>query len=167
MIYMIINKSRNKKTNELFKRVYSVWKNMIDRCYKPSCAAYKNYGANGVMVCDRWNVFDNFIQDVDKIDGFDLNMFLNGELTLDKDKNGDSREYSLDKCCWMTKSENNKYKPNQQRAAIAVDPYGKEYIFYNQSLFAKEHCLSQSKISECLNGKRKSHKRWKFIDKSI
>ena len=164
---MFIEGKRNKKTNKTFQKIYSVWKNMIDRCYKQSCVGYKNYGAKGVVVCERWRMLDNFIQDIDKIDGFNLDMFLNGTLTLDKDKKGNSKEYNLDNCCWLTKEENNQYKLNQQYPVIAISPLGENYIFYNQSLFAKEHNLSQSKISECLNGKRKSYKKWKFVKNNI
>ena len=31
---MIIQGSRNKATNNVYKKLYSLWKSMIDRCYK-------------------------------------------------------------------------------------------------------------------------------------
>ena len=38
----------------------------------------------------------------------------------------------------------------------------KEYVFYYQLRFAKEHNLTPHTISECIKGKHKQHKGWKF-----
>ena len=34
--------------------LYSVYNNMINRCYNPKNKAYKHYGGKGVGVCDEW-----------------------------------------------------------------------------------------------------------------
>jgi hypothetical protein len=33
---------------------YRTWRSMIARCYYPTEAAYPDYGAKGVRICDRW-----------------------------------------------------------------------------------------------------------------
>lgn len=33
---------------------------MMRRCYNEKCVAYKDYGANGIVVCDEWHDRDNF-----------------------------------------------------------------------------------------------------------
>lgn len=33
---------------------YLCWKGMLNRCHNPSVPEYKNYGARGIRVCDRW-----------------------------------------------------------------------------------------------------------------
>jgi hypothetical protein len=46
---------------------YAIWKMMIQRCRNPNYAEYKNYGARGVEVCDRWRAkggFENFLADM-------------------------------------------------------------------------------------------------------
>jgi len=43
---------------------YGVWMSMKARCGNPKTASYKRYGGRGIMVCDRWMKFDNFIQDM-------------------------------------------------------------------------------------------------------
>lgn len=43
---------------------YSVWKGMRARCNNKGHLAYKNYGARGISVCERWNVFANFLADM-------------------------------------------------------------------------------------------------------
>ena len=41
----------HKQTNS---RLYYVWRNMLNRCYNKNVRSYKNYGMNGVTVCDQW-----------------------------------------------------------------------------------------------------------------
>jgi hypothetical protein len=41
-------------------RLYSVWINMIKRCYSPSNVNYRWYGLRGITVCDAWRDYDNF-----------------------------------------------------------------------------------------------------------
>lgn len=48
---------------------YSIWRNMLARCYKENHVSYDKYGGAGVVVCDRWNParggsFNNFYEDV-------------------------------------------------------------------------------------------------------
>jgi hypothetical protein len=42
------------------------WERMHERCYNPAALSYKNYGARGIKVCERWSTFDNFIDDMGK-----------------------------------------------------------------------------------------------------
>jgi hypothetical protein len=43
----------------------STWINMIQRCENPNNPKYKDYGARGILVCERWrNSFDKFVEDV-------------------------------------------------------------------------------------------------------
>ena len=159
---MIIERSRK---NNVYTKIYHIWYNIKQRCYNPNHNRYKNYGGKGVRFCERWLVLDNFIEDIDKIEGFDLKRFLNGELCLDKDKKGNSKLYSLETCVFISKEENNKYKPNQQIDIIGTNPKGEKFIFSNQSEFAREHNLDQSAISACIRGRFKQHKGWKFTRK--
>lgn len=46
---------------------FNIWCSMRARCSNPNAQQYKNYGARGIMVCERWsNSFVNFIQDMGK-----------------------------------------------------------------------------------------------------
>lgn len=43
---------------------YSVWKNMRARCNSKSSSGYYKYGALGTKVCERWNSYTNFLEDM-------------------------------------------------------------------------------------------------------
>ena len=44
---------------------YRTWSHMKGRCYCKTDGKYKNYGARGIKVCDRWlNSFENFLEDM-------------------------------------------------------------------------------------------------------
>jgi len=51
------------------KDEYRCYQHMKSRCYTPTDAKYKNYGARGIIVCERWlntNGFKNFLLDMGK-----------------------------------------------------------------------------------------------------
>ena len=150
--------------NLMFKKVYFLWRNMMQRCYNNKHPAYKNYGNKGVEVETRWHDLNNFIEDVDKIEGFNKDTFLEGKLYLDKDtEHLNNKIYCLGRCTFVSSEESNSMKPNQQQYFIAISPTGERYISHNQSEFAREHNLAQNKISMCLKGINKTHKKWKFM----
>jgi len=45
-------------------RTYRSWDNMIQRCTNPNHDHYKYYGGRGIIVCDEWKVFENFLADM-------------------------------------------------------------------------------------------------------
>lgn len=44
--------------------VFWTWQEMLRRCRDPKNPAYKNYGARGILVCERWDSFDAFFADM-------------------------------------------------------------------------------------------------------
>jgi hypothetical protein len=44
--------------------IYTAWSNMRKRCNSPTHRAFKNYGARGITVCERWQDFKNFLTDM-------------------------------------------------------------------------------------------------------
>ena len=163
---MIIN-DRRKNKNKIYAIVYGKWYNMMDRCYNKKSKLFKNYGEKGICVCERWHDFELFLEDFDKIDGFDITLLKDGKLSLDKDKKKKGNTiYCLELCTLITKEENNKYKPHQQKTIIGISPNNDYYEFDNQSEFARKHNLRQSSITDCLRGKCKTHKKWKFYYKN-
>src|ERR1700759_1149300 len=46
------------------KSEYRSWKDMRGRCNRPNNKDYKDYGARGIIVCERWNDFALFYNDM-------------------------------------------------------------------------------------------------------
>lgn len=43
---------------------YQTWNRMWSRCTNPIVDRYPNYGGRGISVCDRWEKFQNFFEDM-------------------------------------------------------------------------------------------------------
>ena len=46
------------------ERTYGIWETMKARCQNPNATSFKNYGARGIKVCERWQSFENFLADM-------------------------------------------------------------------------------------------------------
>lgn len=77
-------------------RIYSIWKNMKERCRNKNKSNYKYYGGRGISVCDKWiNSFKNFYEDM-------------GDPTTNKhsiDRINTNGNYEPNNCKWSTQSE--------------------------------------------------------------
>jgi hypothetical protein len=85
------------KTNGASKHpLYQTWSNMKQRCYNPKIPRYKNYGARGITVCDRWrDSFKNFLEDMGERPS--------REQSIDRINN--NKGYSKSNCKWSTRLE--------------------------------------------------------------
>jgi len=72
--------------------LYKIWYAMISRCHDPRAQAYKDYGARGIKVCDRWiNSFEDFLGDMGpRPEGYWIERTNNDE------------GYNPDNCIWDT-----------------------------------------------------------------
>lgn len=53
------------KTHGLSATVeHAIWRGMLSRCYNQNRRAYPDYGGRGIVVCQRWHVFENFLADI-------------------------------------------------------------------------------------------------------
>lgn len=164
---MKFEKGTRTKGNKLFWKLYYRHRDMMARCYKESCKDFPRYGGRGVTVCDKWQDLEGFLEDVDKIPGFDKEGILNGSLALDKDKRGPSNLYSLDTCSFITAQENNSLREPRKMTAsptTAISPDGTKYVVNSYTQFAKEHGLTVKGISYAVTkSKTGIHRGWKFV----
>lgn len=74
---------------------YSIWKQMIYRCTKPSDKFYHRYGGRGISVCESWlNSFQNFISDMgERPSGHEL------------DRINNDMGYFKENCRWATRKQ--------------------------------------------------------------
>jgi hypothetical protein len=86
-----------------------IWYGMIDRCYNPDNPAYKNYGARGITVCDRWRTLERFIDDL--TEGRQPGPRPSTGFSLDRDLNG---PYSPDNTRWATDSQQMRNRRNNR-----------------------------------------------------
>lgn len=75
--------------------IYAVWNSMLGRCYREGDSNFKNYGARGIKVCERWHTFENFLADM-------------GERPTEKhsiERKDNDGDYEPGNCKWATKKE--------------------------------------------------------------
>lgn len=88
---------------------YNIWLGMKDRCNNPRSAAYKNYGALGIKVCERWAAsFQAFMSDMGpRPSGYSL------------DRIEPTEGYFLENCRWADSKTQGRNKRN--RVNVTVD----------------------------------------------
>ena len=133
----LIGKSniKNKQNINGILPEYGIWKNIKSRCYNPSVKGYKNYGARGIKVCDRWiNSFDNFMDD----------MGARPSLKHSIDRIDNDGNYEPNNCRWATNTE----QANNRRTNVLLVNVNTG-IFYNTikeasfSINVDRHSLKQ------------------------
>ncbi len=78
---------------------YNSWRSMRERCYLKSNISYKRYGAKGTTVCERWQSFAYFLEDMgERPEGCVLA------------RKGDKGNYEPGNVVWKTLEENSSEK---------------------------------------------------------
>ena len=142
---------RNERT-----RTYSTWAGMRKRCGNPNENCYPHYGGRGIKVCERWEVFENFLADMgEKPVGMSIDRI---------DNDGD---YEPGNCRWATAKEQGQNKrpymvPRPRKgpkitpeAVIAIRACHKAGVHGNAIATAFQ--ISTSMVSMIINGKCWSH----------
>lgn len=89
-------------------RLYSIWKNMLNRCNNPKHESYKDYGGRGIKVCEQWHSIEHFYSDL--IDSYERHVREKGEIQTSLDRVNVDGNYELSNVKWSTQSEQNANK---------------------------------------------------------
>ena len=125
--------AKRKKTHGMSKtKTYHVWNNMRGRCFNEKDPSYKNYGARGITVSERWLTFENFLEDMG-----------HPPEGLSIDRIDNELGYSKENCRWTDIStQNTNKRPWKESAtgiknisfserdglyAVEINRYGKRY----------------------------------------
>lgn len=88
-------------------RTYNIWLGMIQRCNNPHNDRFDDYGGRGIKLCERWERFENFFEDMGEApSGLSIHRIHN------------DLGYSKANCKWATRKEQARKKRNSRIATI-------------------------------------------------
>ena len=132
------------------RQAYSVWINILQRCYDPK-TQQKNPSYIGCTMHTEWHNFQNFSI------WFEAN-YSDG-LHIDKDlKIPGNRVYGPDTCSFVTQAENS-IEAHAKHYAF-TSPDGVRHEVYNMAAFSRKKGLHRGTMSKVHSGKRSHHQGW-------
>ena len=153
-------KAENNKTHGMTKtRFYKIWRSIIDRCDSNKHESYIYYGKKGISYDKSWKTFENFYIDMYEDYTKHIEEYGEGNTSIDRiDVHGN---YTKDNCRWATWEVQSRNKTTNKPFVAFHSEHGEIQANVIADL-ASIYNLDASTISECLKGKRKSHKGWTF-----
>jgi hypothetical protein len=128
---------------------YTIRACMIDRCHNPKNKGYKDYGARGIQVCERWrnpeNGFKNFLEDMKE----------RPDKTYSIDRINNDGNYEPNNCKWSTKkdqSRNQRLKSTNSSGYRGISVHKNKYhvriVLNKQPKFIKS-CDTLEEAIQC------------------
>jgi len=111
-------------------RLYHIWENIRERCNCPTVKNWMDYGGRGITVCERWDNFQAFYDD----------MAATYKPGLSIERKDNNKGYSPENCKWATRIE----QANNRRTNRLLFFNGQ---ILNESQWSKITGLSRTLIS--------------------
>lgn len=83
-------------------REHATWLDMRNRCRNPDAHNYARYGGRGIKVCERWDLFENFLADMGERPGKGYSI----------ERRNNDGDYEPSNCKWATRFEQARNKCN-------------------------------------------------------
>lgn len=133
------------------EKLYSIWNGMLHRCYDTKKESeVKYYKNNNIFVDERWHHFPNFVDDVKKLEGWELKKAFWEDYSLDKDFYM-SNKYGPETCKWACKTSQNINTSRASNGIIQITrPDGVVFITMNAKEFARDYGLDFSHVYKCI-----------------
>lgn len=93
--------SRRPRGTGALSSEYTIWTSMKQRCQNPKHRAYRRYGGRGIVVCERWQTFENFLAD----------MGPRPSMKHSIDRINNDKGYCLENCRWANAFEQARNSP--------------------------------------------------------
>ena len=93
---------------------YRTWAHMVERCTNTGSKDYPEYGGRGILVCDRWLRFENFLEDMGRRPSL--------KHSLDRFPNNNGH-YDPGNCRWASPEQ----QANNRRSNRLLTYLGKSY----------------------------------------
>jgi len=94
---------------------YNAWRAMWQRCTNPRRREFRDYGARGIRVCDRWKDFENFLDDMGRRPS---GKGAGGRALYSVDRLDNDGDYSPDNCRWATVLEQARNKRSNRYVVV-------------------------------------------------
>lgn len=91
--------------------LHGVWRKMVERCLSPSSPDYKNYGARGIAVCERWRMGEG---DLGGLDCFAMDMGPRGFAGASIERRDNDAGYEPSNCYWADRTTQGRNKRNNR-----------------------------------------------------
>jgi hypothetical protein len=92
------------------KSIHNIWISMKQRCRNENSKAYKRYGARGINYCDRWGVFENFLEDMGE----------RPSLSYSLERVDNNKGYCPDNCIWADDTTQARNKGNYKNNKTGI-----------------------------------------------
>lgn len=108
-----------------YTRFYKIWQGIKARCQNENDTNYHNYGGRGIRVCERWQIFENFRDDM--YESYLKHSEMHGESNTTIDRIDNDGNYEPSNCRWTDWSRqmfNQRKRSDNVSGVVGVVWYG-------------------------------------------